>query len=221
MILLLIVPFSFVDYFQELVTTDQKSDTNKSILGCPICFEPLTWSGVSTLSVDTSQGTTLYFNTSKRTYYANGPIFNLTASSRAKDYVESMLLATEFFSSIDVVHAGAVLHCWPSPSSTVKNIDCDVSGSLYNSGGQGQPISYRHMAAIQQKEAWEIITRRSCKGVGSSPSSGVTVYASRFVANALHNLRHNTSRNNKIPPRSPLLILQKPTEPDFSSFDDG
>uniref|UniRef100_A0A803LUL0 Methyltransferase type 11 domain-containing protein n=1 Tax=Chenopodium quinoa TaxID=63459 RepID=A0A803LUL0_CHEQI len=83
----------------ELVTTDQKFDTNESILGCPICFEPLTWSGDSTLSVDTAQGTTLYSNTSKKTYYANGPIFNLTASSGAKDYVESMPLVTEFFST--------------------------------------------------------------------------------------------------------------------------
>ncbi|XP_021740188.1 uncharacterized methyltransferase At1g78140, chloroplastic-like [Chenopodium quinoa] len=83
----------------ELVTTDQKSDTNESILGCPICYEPLTWSGDSTLSVDTAQGTTLYCNTSKKTYYANGPIFNLTASSGAKDYVESMPLVTEFFST--------------------------------------------------------------------------------------------------------------------------
>ncbi|XP_010668155.2 cyclic nucleotide-gated ion channel 1 isoform X1 [Beta vulgaris subsp. vulgaris] len=54
---------------------------------------------------------------------------------------------------------------------------------------------------------------------GSSPSFGATIYASKFAANALRNLRRNIPQNARVPPRSPLLNLQKPTEPDFTSED--
>ncbi|KNA22133.1 hypothetical protein SOVF_036590 [Spinacia oleracea] len=83
----------------EPITTDQKTDTHNSILGCAICYEPLAWSGDSSLSIETVQGTTLQCNTCRKTYYENGSSFNLTASSGAKDYVESMAPVTEFFST--------------------------------------------------------------------------------------------------------------------------
>ncbi|XP_077251273.1 cyclic nucleotide gated channel 1 [Tasmannia lanceolata] len=54
------------------------------------------------------------------------------------------------------------------------------------------------------------------KGEGSSPSLGATIYASRFAANILRALRRNGMRNAKIPDRLPPLLLQKPSEPDFT-----
>ncbi|KAL0284636.1 UNVERIFIED_CONTAM: Cyclic nucleotide-gated ion channel 1 [Sesamum calycinum] len=52
---------------------------------------------------------------------------------------------------------------------------------------------------------------------GNLPSLVATVYASRFDANILGNLRrmhpHNTISSPKLPP----LLLQKPAEPDFSA----
>ena len=55
---------------------------------------------------------------------------------------------------------------------------------------------------------------------GSSLSFGAAIYASRFAANALRNLRRGTAQNAKMKERlSPLLNLQKPTEPDFTSED--
>ncbi|KAK3037310.1 hypothetical protein RJ639_032072 [Escallonia herrerae] len=55
------------------------------------------------------------------------------------------------------------------------------------------------------------------KEVGTSPSLGATIYAARFAANALHGLRRNQRRNIKLSPKMPPLLLQKPTEPDFSA----
>lgn len=49
-------------------------------------------------------------------------------------------------------------------------------------------------------------------GGASSPSLGAALYASRFAANVLRNLRRHKSR--KAPP---LMLLQKPAEPDFSA----
>ncbi|XP_016205265.1 cyclic nucleotide-gated ion channel 1 [Arachis ipaensis] len=50
----------------------------------------------------------------------------------------------------------------------------------------------------------------------SSLSLGATIYASRFAANALRNLRENSERNKRMPQRLPLLP-PKPAEPDFST----
>ncbi|KAL2893850.1 putative methyltransferase At1g78140 chloroplastic [Bienertia sinuspersici] len=77
----------------EPATTTKIDDSNESILGCPISYEPLTWSGDSRLSMY------LFGSSSKKTYYENDSIFDLTASSGAKDYVESKPLVTEFFST--------------------------------------------------------------------------------------------------------------------------
>ncbi|KAK3026596.1 hypothetical protein RJ639_041616 [Escallonia herrerae] len=55
------------------------------------------------------------------------------------------------------------------------------------------------------------------KEVGTSPSLGATIYAARFAANALRSLRRNQRRSTKLPQKLPPLLLQKPTEPDFSA----
>ncbi|KAK2993856.1 hypothetical protein RJ640_003968, partial [Escallonia rubra] len=55
------------------------------------------------------------------------------------------------------------------------------------------------------------------KEVGTSPSLGATIYAARFAANALRGLRRNQRRSIKLSLKMPPLLLQKPTEPDFSA----
>ncbi|XP_021748859.1 cyclic nucleotide-gated ion channel 1-like isoform X2 [Chenopodium quinoa] len=57
---------------------------------------------------------------------------------------------------------------------------------------------------------------------GSSPSFGVAIYATRFAANALGNLRRRTPQFNSIPSSSPSPLLYlptpKPDEPDYASI---
>lgn len=54
-------------------------------------------------------------------------------------------------------------------------------------------------------------------GASSTPSLGATIYASRFAANALRNLRQNSEHKNRMAQRLLPLLPQKPTEPDFTS----
>lgn len=53
----------------------------------------------------------------------------------------------------------------------------------------------------------------------SSPSFGATIYASRFAANALRALRRNKANKARVPDRISPILLQKPTEPDFTAED--
>lgn len=55
------------------------------------------------------------------------------------------------------------------------------------------------------------------EGGGSSPRIGSTFYASRFAANMLGTLKRNRPLKPKLSPKLPPLLLQKPTEPDFSA----
>ncbi|KAL6509263.1 Cyclic nucleotide-gated ion channel 1 [Orobanche gracilis] len=55
--------------------------------------------------------------------------------------------------------------------------------------------------------------------VGSSPSLGATIYASRFAANVLRSLRRNGTKNKRMPERISPMLLQKPAEPDFTAED--
>ncbi|GFY92307.1 cyclic nucleotide gated channel 1 [Actinidia rufa] len=55
--------------------------------------------------------------------------------------------------------------------------------------------------------------------VGTSPSLSVTLYASKFAANALRAIRRNHALSPKLPRRLPPLLLQKPSEPDFAAED--
>ncbi|XP_020265236.1 cyclic nucleotide-gated ion channel 1 [Asparagus officinalis] len=52
---------------------------------------------------------------------------------------------------------------------------------------------------------------------GSSPSLGATIYASRFALNALRMLRRNGTRKARLQERLPVMLLQKPSEPDFTA----
>ncbi|XP_028794754.1 cyclic nucleotide-gated ion channel 1 [Neltuma alba] len=54
-------------------------------------------------------------------------------------------------------------------------------------------------------------------GSSSTPSLGATIYASRFAANALRNLRQNSEHNSRMTQRLLPLLPQKPSEPDFTS----
>ena len=51
----------------------------------------------------------------------------------------------------------------------------------------------------------------------SSPSLGATIYASRFAANVLGNIRRSGMRKARVPERLPAMLLQKPAEPDFTA----
>lgn len=55
------------------------------------------------------------------------------------------------------------------------------------------------------------------KGNGNSPSLGATIYASRFAVNALRVLRRNGTRKTRLQDRLPVMLLQKPSEPDFTA----
>ncbi|WCJ22402.1 cyclic nucleotide gated channel 1 [Euphorbia peplus] len=81
----------------------------------------------------------------------------------------------------------------------------------------------RHCRRKQAKslsEAEERLQDILANEAASKPSLGATIYASRFAANALRNLRQNVVHNTTL--RSPqpqrlALVPQKPPEPDFSS----
>lgn len=68
-----------------------------------------------------------------------------------------------------------------------------------------------------QAEEDRLQTALAKAGASSSPSLGATIYASRFAANALRALRNKSSRRARVPERLPPILLQKPTEPDFTS----
>lgn len=53
----------------------------------------------------------------------------------------------------------------------------------------------------------------------SAPSLSATIYASRFAVNALRALRRNGVRKTRLPERLPVILLQKPAEPDFTAED--
>ncbi|KAM6583889.1 hypothetical protein CsatB_010891 [Cannabis sativa] len=53
--------------------------------------------------------------------------------------------------------------------------------------------------------------------IGSTPSLGATIYASRFAANLIRGLRRSRVRNSRPTQRLLPLLPQKPAEPDFTS----
>ncbi|KAJ8433759.1 hypothetical protein Cgig2_025922 [Carnegiea gigantea] len=79
----------------EPVSAEKETSKNKSFLGCPVCFDALTWTGDPTL--ESTASTTLECNTCKKVFYGNDSYVDLTAASGVKNYSESMPLATEFF----------------------------------------------------------------------------------------------------------------------------
>ncbi|KAL5777168.1 hypothetical protein ACOSP7_010094 [Xanthoceras sorbifolium] len=81
----------------ESILVDKEGSVNKIILACPICFEPVTWLGDPCLSLDSATGSSLQCETCQKTYSGVQSHFDLTATSGAKDYGESMAPVTEFF----------------------------------------------------------------------------------------------------------------------------
>lgn len=84
----------------------------------------------------------------------------------------------------------------------------------------------RHCKRKQEAALWENEKRLqevlAKGGETASPSLGAAIYASRFAANILHNLRRNRSYGTKLlsPTVAPTLLLpQKPVEPDFGDDD--
>ncbi|XP_078429086.1 cyclic nucleotide gated channel 1 [Wolffia australiana] len=90
---------------------------------------------------------------------------------------------------------------------------------------------WRAWAACVIQAAWRRFTRRKMEealrveedqlraalragGGGGAPSFGAALYASRFAAHALRNVRRVESKKGG---RVPVLLLQKPAEPDFSA----
>ncbi|KAL9992168.1 putative cyclic nucleotide-binding domain, Ion transport domain, rmlC-like jelly roll [Helianthus debilis subsp. tardiflorus] len=72
----------------------------------------------------------------------------------------------------------------------------------------------RHCRRKQEKALWEAEVQDTLANTaaGTSPSLGAAIYASRFAANILHNLRRT---NHSLTPKlSPLPL--KPVDPDFS-----
>ncbi|XP_057805805.1 cyclic nucleotide-gated ion channel 1-like [Salvia miltiorrhiza] len=58
----------------------------------------------------------------------------------------------------------------------------------------------------------------AARGALQAPSLGATIYASRFASNMLGNLRRSHQLNNNASsPKLPVLMPQKPSEPDFSA----
>ncbi|KAF8028997.1 hypothetical protein BT93_E1619 [Corymbia citriodora subsp. variegata] len=91
---------------------------------------------------------------------------------------------------------------------------------------------WRTWAACFIQAAWHRHCKRKCdkalrnakdrlhdalaKDGSASPSLTATFYASRFAAKSLRNLRKSGSP--KMPQRLPLLMPQKPAEPDFTAY---
>ncbi|KAI4355221.1 hypothetical protein L6164_004012 [Bauhinia variegata] len=67
------------------------------------------------------------------------------------------------------------------------------------------------------REAEDRLKDALAKEDGHTASLGAAIFASRFAANALRNLRQNGERSSRFPQRMLPLLPQKPAEPDFST----
>lgn len=67
------------------------------------------------------------------------------------------------------------------------------------------------------REAEDRLQNALANEVGSTPSLGATIYASRFAANALRTMRKNGAVSARPPQRLLPLLPQKPAEPDFTA----
>ncbi|CAN7139679.1 unnamed protein product [Brassica rapa subsp. narinosa] len=70
----------------------------------------------------------------------------------------------------------------------------------------------------EENRLQDALAKQAC---GSSPSFGATMYASRFAANILRTIRRSGSvrKPRMLERMPPMLLLQKPAEPDFNSDD--
>ncbi|KAM1181732.1 hypothetical protein ACFX13_000308 [Malus domestica] len=78
-----------------MVQNDGISSTN--ILAGPICYDPFSSFGDPGLFVESASGSSFQCGTCKKTYFGNETHIDLTTASSAKNYGESMPVATEMF----------------------------------------------------------------------------------------------------------------------------
>ncbi|KAF5740222.1 hypothetical protein HS088_TW11G00288 [Tripterygium wilfordii] len=79
------------------IVVEKGVSTNKNVLACPICYEPLTLIGDSSLSIDSTSTSKLQCKTCKKTYIGNKTHVDLRAASGLKEYADPMPPATELF----------------------------------------------------------------------------------------------------------------------------
>ncbi|KAG0486858.1 hypothetical protein HPP92_008953 [Vanilla planifolia] len=77
--------------------------------------------------------------------------------------------------------------------------------------------SRKKLEEALSKEESRLQAALSTGNNSNSPSLGAAIYASRFAVNALRALRRNGTRKSRLQERLPGLMLQKPSEPDFST----
>ncbi|XP_057440321.1 uncharacterized methyltransferase At1g78140, chloroplastic [Lotus japonicus] len=81
----------------SIVVDDKEVRRSSNSLACPVCFDSLTWTGDSGLSVDSIPVSSLQCSTCQKTYVGNQTHLDLTATSGAKNYGDLMPASTELF----------------------------------------------------------------------------------------------------------------------------
>jgi len=92
---------------------------------------------------------------------------------------------------------------------------------------------WRTWAACFIQTAWRRYTRKKTEeslreeenrlraamvtGTANSQSLGAAIYASRFSVNLLRLIGRRAGMNNRVPERLPVMLLPKPSEPDFTT----
>ncbi|KAK7351180.1 hypothetical protein VNO77_10434 [Canavalia gladiata] len=79
------------------IVEEKEVSRSSNSLACPVCYDSLTWNDATVLSVDTISGSILQCRTCQKTYAGNLTHLDLTATSGAKSYGESMPASTELF----------------------------------------------------------------------------------------------------------------------------
>ncbi|XP_027332935.1 uncharacterized methyltransferase At1g78140, chloroplastic [Abrus precatorius] len=81
----------------DSIVEEKEVSRSSNSLACPVCYDSLTWNAVPGLSVDTIPGSALKCSTCQKTYVGNQTHLDLTTTSGAKSYGESMPASTELF----------------------------------------------------------------------------------------------------------------------------
>ncbi|KAL6317138.1 hypothetical protein AAG906_029890 [Vitis piasezkii] len=79
------------------ISVEKEVSIGKSILACPICYQPFTWNGDLGLSVESMPGSSFHCSSCKKACFGNETHLDLTVATGAKEYDESMPAATEIF----------------------------------------------------------------------------------------------------------------------------
>lgn len=81
----------------DQIEVQNEANNSNRILACPVCFDPFSLIGFPGLSVESPSGSSFECSTCKKTYFGNETHLELTVSSGAKNYGESMPASTEIF----------------------------------------------------------------------------------------------------------------------------